>query len=261
MKTVFSLSLLVVLLGCTRPSGRSGGDTVRVLTYNIHHANPPSKPEFIDLEAIARVIKNDQPDIVMVQEVDVRTRRSGQVDEAEKLAQLTGLQAYFVKAIDHDGGEYGVALLSKFPLHNQRRYPLPLDSQKPGEPRVLGTAELKLPSGRSITVACTHLDAQRGPASRVLQAKEIARILKAVPMPVILAGDLNDTPESETLRILNQSLQSTCKDCAPTIPVENPRKTIDFILTGGPWKVMEHRVIQETYASDHLPVRATLSLP
>jgi len=50
---------------------------LRVLCYNIHHANPPSRPNIIDLDAIANVIKKEQPHLVALQEVDVFTERSG----------------------------------------------------------------------------------------------------------------------------------------------------------------------------------------
>ena len=53
------------------------GDTLSILTYNIHHANPPSKPGLIDVDAIAAVIVKLRPDVVALQEVDVYTNRSG----------------------------------------------------------------------------------------------------------------------------------------------------------------------------------------
>src|SRR5690606_7643924 len=87
--------------------------TVRVMSYNIHHAAPPSKPGVIDLDAIAAVIHAQQPDLVALQEVDVFTGRSGPFNQAEELGKRTGMSAHFFKAIDHDGGEYGLAILSK----------------------------------------------------------------------------------------------------------------------------------------------------
>src|SRR5688572_15097627 len=74
--------------------------TLRVLSYNIHHANPPSKPGQIDLDAVARVITEHQPDLVALQEVDSFTGRSGAFNQAAELGKRTGLSAYFFKAID-----------------------------------------------------------------------------------------------------------------------------------------------------------------
>lgn len=247
MKRLF---LLAALLTTSELSAQ------KILCYNIHHANPPSKPGVIDLEAIASVIRKSEADIVFLQEVDVKTRRSGSVDEAAKLGELTALHAAFFKAIDHDGGEYGVAILSKYELKNPQTIALPLDPASPGEPRVLGLAEVQLPGKRNVVLACTHLDAQRGPVSRNLQAAEIVSRLKGEKRPVILAGDLNDTPESQALATIVQAgFTASCTECPFTIPEKIPTHTIDFILTrGGKWKIKKHEVVAETYASDHRPV-------
>lgn len=91
----------------TKP-GKSNSIKIKVFTYNIHHANPPSKVGLIDLPAIAKVINESKADIVGLQELDVHTTRSGrELDEAVELGRLTGMHHYFVKAIDYAGGEYG----------------------------------------------------------------------------------------------------------------------------------------------------------
>ncbi|ULT41286.1 endonuclease/exonuclease/phosphatase family protein [Niabella defluvii] len=83
----------------------------------------------IDLEAVADAIKKERPDVVALQEVDINTGRSGKVNQAAQLALKTGLKSfYFAKAIDHDGGDYGVAILSKYPLSDMKTYRLPMDS-------------------------------------------------------------------------------------------------------------------------------------
>src|SRR5688572_12746619 len=78
---------------------------LRVLTYNIHHAEGTDGK--LDLARIARVIHEQQPDLVALQEVDVKTRRTGGVDQAAELAKLTGMHVAFGKGIDFQGGEYG----------------------------------------------------------------------------------------------------------------------------------------------------------
>jgi endonuclease/exonuclease/phosphatase family metal-dependent hydrolase len=269
-RIVVGLSIGLLLAGgCAKksalPTTASGlslaSGSIRVLCYNIHHANPPAQPAVIDLDAIASVIRAAAPDVVMLQEVDVHTRRSGStVDEAAELGKKTGMTAYFVKAIDHDGGDYGVAILSKYTMTNRRRIPLPTDASTKGEPRVLGLADIKLPGKKIVTLACTHLDAQRAPINRHLQAAEIARLLKQETQPVILAGDFNDTPDSETLRLVKDVVQLSCTTCEPTIPVNQPTKTIDFVTfrPEGSFRVIEQKVIPEREASDHLPVMAVL---
>ncbi len=95
----------------------SKGQTIKIMTYNIRHASPPSHPDKIDVDTVAGVIKKYQPDIVALQEVDVNTGRSGkQLHEAQVIAEKTGLQASFGKAIDFSGGAYGIAILTKYPI-------------------------------------------------------------------------------------------------------------------------------------------------
>jgi endonuclease/exonuclease/phosphatase family metal-dependent hydrolase len=237
-------------------------EELRVLCYNIHYANPPTKPGFIDLDAIARVIKNENPDVVALQEVDVNIGRSGRIDEARLLAEKTGMKAYFfAKAIDHDGGDYGVAILSKFDLLETQNYPLPDDRSTKPEPRVLATARMKTPGGFEFIFATTHLEVRRE-ENRLLQVEEIGKIVNATLLPVVIAGDFNAKPDSEVIRRMDKVFKRTCDPCAPTIPVINPNRAIDYIAfrPENRFRVLQHKVIQETYASDHLPVFAVLQI-
>src|SRR5687767_4215097 len=168
------LSIFFAACSSTKPVGSSG--EITVMTYNIHHANPPSKPNFIDLDAIAAAINKEKPDIVMLQEVDVNTGRS-KLNEASLLAEKTKMNFYFAKAIDHDGGDYGVAILSRYSLSNGTTHKLPTLAGTNGEPRVLATANITV-NGKKITIACTHLDAQRSDTNRVLQINAIMDILQ-----------------------------------------------------------------------------------
>ncbi|PST85283.1 endonuclease/exonuclease/phosphatase [Pedobacter yulinensis] len=233
------------------------------MSYNIHHANPPSKPDSIDLEAIARVIAAQKPDVVALQEVDVRTGRSGKIDEAALLASNLKMHVYFAKGIDHDGGDYGVAILSKYPFAKTEKHALPHNDDPKAEPRVLALTEIRLPGKRTILFACTHLDAQRNHENRVMQVKAINTLLKDQKLPVVLAGDLNAEPGSEPINLLDEVFTRSCTDCAPTIPVVNPRKTIDHIafVKNNKISVRSHDVIAESYASDHLPVVSVLTIP
>lgn len=253
------LSIFFAACSPTKHVGSSG--EIIVMTYNIHHANPPSKPNFIDLDAIAAVINKEKPDIVMLQEVDVNTGRS-KLNEASLLAEKTKMNFYFAKAIDHDDGDYGVAILSRYSLSNGTTHKLPTLAGTNGEPRVLATANITV-NGKQLTIACTHLDAQRSDTNRVLQINAIMDILKKEQNPVILAGDLNATPGSTVINTLDQFFKRSClQNCAFTIPQDNPRSEIDFITIrpAAAFAIQSHRVIDEKYASDHLPVIATLSL-
>lgn len=262
------LTIAVIVLAIAGCSGErvltkhaNKQDTLKVLTYNIHHANPPSRPGTIDLDAIARVINEQQPDFVALQEVDVHTGRSGRdVHEANVLAAKTGMYSFFAKAIPYDGGEYGIAVLSRYPVKKGEAYALPSVPGVKAEPRALCTVTVTLPDGRPVTVASTHLDVTKSDSNRILQTKEIVRILGKAGTPVILAGDMNAREGSTAINILDSTFIRTCRDCPFTIPVENPARAIDFIMytPAAAFRVLRHQVISERYASDHLPVQATL---
>ncbi len=246
----------------TSPAGYDG--TLRVLTYNIHHANPPSTTTTIDVNAIANAIKQQNPDLVALQEIDVNTTRSGTtLNEAAELGRLTGLKYYFAKAIDYGGGEYGVAILSKYTMESTKNTPLPTAAGTNGEPRTLATAVITLPDGKKILFAATHLDAQSADTNRVLQVNRIVEILQQEQLPVIIGGDFNAVPGTRVINALDAAFTRTCvTNCGFTIPVINPNKTIDFIAfrPSNKFKVVEHKVIDEKYASDHLPVLAVLQV-
>jgi endonuclease/exonuclease/phosphatase family metal-dependent hydrolase len=238
------------------------GRSIKVLSYNIHHSNPPSRPDVIDLEAIAKVIRSSEAEIVGLQEVDIYTSRSGaDLHMAKELAEMTDMPYfYFSKGIDYQGGEYGTAILSKHPLSETNTILLP--AEEGTEQRTISVATVTLEDGLLYQFANTHLDFSSA-SNALSQAKKIVSYFENSDTPLILVGDFNSTQDSPPIRLLDTDFTRSCKnDCSPTIPVINPKKTIDFIMYKGSddFTVRSHQVIQETYASDHLPVMAELVL-
>jgi endonuclease/exonuclease/phosphatase family metal-dependent hydrolase len=231
------------------------------MAYNVHHCNPPAQPGVIDIGAIADVINQQKPDLVALQEIDVNTMRSGNFNQAEELAKKTGMKYFFGKAIDYEGGEYGVAILSKYDISDMIVHKLPTQEGSNGEPRVLTTAKVNLP-GAVIRFGSTHLDAQKADTNRKLQIREINKIAAEETLPFIIAGDFNAIPGSETIVELDKSFTRTCQHCDPTIPIKNPIKAIDFIgfSPSTKFNVVQTQVINDTKASDHLPVIADIKL-
>jgi endonuclease/exonuclease/phosphatase family metal-dependent hydrolase len=257
---IWAIAFFVAACSPKVTKNNKGAFALKIMTYNIHHAGPPSKPDFIDVDAVAAAISREHPDLVALQEVDRLTKRSGSIDEAKLIAGKTGMHYRFFKAIDHDGGDYGLAILSRYPINNEATLNLPQVMK--GEKRILAYADINLSNGTSIVFADTHLDAQRADSNRVVQIQAIMSALSLYKKPVILCGDLNSEPSAKTIALLDHQFKRSCTaDCGATIPVINPKKTIDFIaLKNATWPVMEHRVIDETYASDHRPVVATYQI-
>jgi endonuclease/exonuclease/phosphatase family metal-dependent hydrolase len=211
------------------------------------------------MDAVAKVINNAQPDLVALQEIDVHTERSGtQVNQAKELGRLTGMYSFFAKTIDFQGGEYGIAILSKYPLIATQVLALPMDHNSGGEPRAVAAVVVEPVEGFKITFVSAHLDVQE--ENSALQIHAIVDYTQDMDAPVILAGDFNAEPGSYVVQALDKVFQRTCAGCPFTAPEINPIQTIDHIsfTPKGAFDVVQHEVIKELYASDHLPVFAVL---
>lgn len=250
------LILMGFLCGCaaTPPSMR-----ITVLTYNIHHSEDANGQS--NLDAVASIINTFRPDLVALQEVDSKTTRVQGLDLAAELSQRTGMAGRFGKAMDYAGGEYGNAVLSRLPILAATTHPLPATAGV--EPRAALETEIRLPDGRSLRFVSTHLDHQSNPENRKAQAARLRDLFADSPLPIILAGDLNDTPDSETLALLVGEWSDTGRtNPLPTCPADNPKRKIDYILfkPSDCWRIVETRVVDEKVASDHRPVLAVLEL-
>lgn len=231
-----------------------------VMSYNVRHCSPPSNPDFIDVESIAKIIKDSGAEIVGLQEIDVNNERSGKnLDQAARLAELTGMNFYFSKSIDYRKGAYGTAILSKYPISEQKTIKLPM--KEGTEQRTLSMLTVALPDGQKIKVGNTHLD-YTADANALAQAEVIVDIFKDENLPVFLTGDFNVVQSSETFTYLSKFYKSSCEvNCPGTIPADTPRKAIDFVLYSA-FKNIEvrmHEVLHQPTASDHRPVLAKFS--
>jgi endonuclease/exonuclease/phosphatase family metal-dependent hydrolase len=231
-----------------------GQTRLRILSYNIHHGEGMDGK--LDLARIAAVIQSAAPDLVALQEVDVGAERTGRVDQALELARLTGMHVLYGATMPFQGGQYGNALLSRWPAAGFRNHALPVTPGR--EPRAILDAEFRHPA--TFRILATHFDITR--PDRLSAVEALSRMAPpADSAPAILLGDLNDTPDSPVLEgLFSQGWRSAVAGF--TIPVREPRRQIDFILyrPAGRWKVSEQRVLDERAASDHLPVLAVLEL-
>jgi len=263
-------SLLAFVAGCVSTH------TLRVMTYNIHHGR--GTDGVIDLERIANVIREHDPDVVALQEVDKCTRRTGGRDVAFRLGKLTGMHALFGTAMPYDGGEYGEALLTRWKPTAVETWPLRADPER--EPRAALVATFIAGAGSapgkaggetedqpappvSFAVIATHLDHLRDPSSRIMQIEDIIAEAKGIDGPVILMGDLNAEPDTAEI----QMLLADWRDAAganpqPTFPSDDPDIRIDYVFVRPPgdWRVLRTQVVEETIASDHRPLLAILQM-
>jgi endonuclease/exonuclease/phosphatase family metal-dependent hydrolase len=234
---------------------------LRVMTYNIFAGNDLDRQS--NLGRVASLIDSLGLDIVFLQEVDRRTARSGDVDQAAIIAERTGLHVIFGSAMDFDGGEYGNAILSRWPVHSSRAVPLGAQTAAtPGaqaaEPRtllhvVVGT------TGGTLHLLNTHLDHREAPAARHAQLLELlAYVADAVPRhePVIFGGDLNARPHTPEVRALALLFSDAWPACGAgdgyTFRSDRPDRRIDYIMLAG--LRCSRAWVPDTQLSDHRPV-------
>lgn len=255
------ICLLLFTVGLFANVSICQSQVIRVMSFNIHHGNPPEENGKIALDAIVKTIRESKATIVALQEVDVHTKRSGNINEAQILADQLGMYVFFAKAINYDDGEYGLAILSKYPLSDEKIYPLSLKADANAEPRILQTVTLTLPNQKKLKFANTHLDVLHT-GNRELQAAEITAIAKTETLPMLIAGDWNATLGSKTLQIMDAFFTRTCITCPITCPEDGLDGAIDFIAFGkkSPFKILSYKVLEEVKASDHYPIIAELML-
>ena len=212
----------------------------------------------LDLARQAAFIKKVDPDAVFLQEVDVKTKRTGGVDQSVEMGKLTGMEVTFGKAMDFGGGEYGNAILTKAKPVASKVIPLAGGT----EPRAALEVQIKDAHGLSadgmVTLVCVHLDHQVA-ASREAHAKQLAKDYGEKPGTVIFGGDLNSEPGSAPLKVFAAPWIVAKKQGAQTLtcPCPQPRNEIDFLLvkpSATALTLPRYEVLQETAASDHLPV-------
>ena len=233
---------------------------IKVLSFNILHG-ATTKGDF-DLNIIAKVITDADPDFVALQEVDYKTNRAKKYDLVTELGWITNMTPLFGRAMYFDGGEYGEGILSKYTFMQTRNVALPFT---PGnEPRAALEITTVLSSGDTIAFVGTHLDHLEDEKDRVAQVKKINEAFSTNKYPTILAGDLNAIPGSIPINILEEIWAASYdkENPKPTFPSDNPQFKIDYVMhhPKNRWKILKTEVIQDTVASDHCAYLVTLEL-
>ncbi|SHF95548.1 Metal-dependent hydrolase, endonuclease/exonuclease/phosphatase family [Mariniphaga anaerophila] len=250
-----TMLLMVLFAASCKPTSTH---KLKVMSYNIHTGKDANNED--QLMKIAAFIKETGADIVGLQEVDSVCYRSGQVDQAKVLAKYTGMNYAFVRHFAFQGGSYGQALLSKYPITEVKNHRLPIFPDSINETRAFLTAQITLPTKNKWMVGVAHLD-YRNSDSRIRQAELINEIYKSSDMPCILTGDMNAEPGTKEISILLENFQNTQPDDSHTFPTVNPIKKIDYILVGKSERidVIDKKVYHVNY-SDHLPIISVINI-
>src|SRR5216684_3383007 len=234
--------------------------TLRVMTYNIHVCVGMDKK--LDLPRIAAVINAQHPDLVGLQEVDRGVTRTQRIDEIAELSKLTRMDYAFAFNLRYQGGQYGVAILSRLPIRatDHRLYQNTREAERRGFIR----AEVNV-GRRTVNFVTTHLDYQYEDG-RLFEARQLLSALKDLKSPLIVVGDFNDIPAGQAYQLMRYQFgdawtENRAADEGFSYPADKPAKRIDYIFFRSTDRVRTKRAwIVNTLASDHVPVVADLKI-
>lgn len=262
--TTLTVALVAAVVGlATVPAVPAAGTvtspdgTLRIATFNVRMGYDLDGR--FDPAAIAAVLRDEQVDVVVLNEVDRGWLLNGGHDVLRLLAaDLEMPQVQFGPAADD---VWGNAVLSRFPLRDARVEPLPRGGA--AMHRSLVSVVVEVGADRYLGLVGTHLHhVTDQPAIRLTQARAVAAEasrLRARGLPVAVLGDLNaaeGTPELEPLDWLVDAVPGG----APTFPADVPLVQLDHILVSEDL-IVEQPTIPQVAVSDHLPVIVTLHTP
>ena len=236
--------------------------TLRIMTYNVHSC--VGMDGKILPERIARVISQHRPDIIALQELDLKRRRTGGMDQPHIIAKELEMIYYFHANIRIEEEYYGSAVLSRYPMRMIKSEKLPGLNHKPRlEPRGAIWCAVDL-GDRELHFINTHLGLNGD--ERLAQAKVLCgpQWLEHPECrgPVVLSGDFNALPLSPVCRQIRQKL----KDAQVAVEGHIPRATwfshvplgrIDHVFVSPDIEVVRVEVSStdlERGSSDHLPL-------
>ena len=265
-RIAFYIAPVLVLAALAVPAARHptsfapAKKTIRVMTYNIHVGVGMDKK--LDLQRIADVINAEHPDLVGLQEVDRGVKRTEGKDEIAELAKLTSMNYAFAHNLDYQGGQYGVAILSRFSLQktDHRKY----ENLREAERRGMIRAQFEF-AGRTVNFVTTHLDYQHEDG-RVFETEQLLKFLEGVAGPLIVVGDFNDGPAGGAYKLMQTKftdgwVAAKTKETGLSYPADKPAKRIDYIFTRQLDRIRTRKAwLVNTLASDHLPVVADIEI-
>jgi len=238
----------------------------RLLPYNTHKGFGGIDRRYRP-ERIAETIAHCQPDLVLLQEVDEGASRSNHHRQVDWLGDALGLphRAYQANVRLRQGGHYGNAILSRFPLQDVRDLDLTVPLKKPRR-ALIAHCRLHV-DGHVRTMLVFNFHLGLAGYERVIQLRRFlnSEVLKHSHQdtPVVAAGDFNDVWGTLGRRLLLPVGFQSAARRIKTFPAILPVRPLDRIFFRGDLQ-LDHSFASRTktaqYASDHLPMVADFAL-
>jgi endonuclease/exonuclease/phosphatase family metal-dependent hydrolase len=246
------LGLLAVagaLLSAPRPAAPVEASTLRIMTYNIQQGYSQDGQRNYDGQLA--LIREQDPDILGLQECDTNRIANGNADLVRYLADRLDMYSYYGPKVVP--GTFGVALLSKYPLQNvQTTYHFSEREQE-------ATVEAQIVVGeRSFDLYVTHL-ASEDDAENLAQTRELLGMVQGMENAIVI-GDFNFRPDTEQYRITTELLKDVWLLRWPggiTDQGIDPARRIDHIFVSPGMRVLDSQYLTGQQ-SDHPALTATI---
>lgn len=201
-----------------------------------------------NLSMLADKIRESGVDVCALQEVDRGAARSSGVDMPERLSAMTDLHHhYFIKIRDFQGGEYGTAILSRFPIIAAETRNFDVKIAKQGTS--CGYAVLDV-DGTPVTVWNTHLSVESEDANTdtlTCLSSILRDFLADHPEGFLCCGDFNTVPSKVAAYIPFVRLSHD------GLITYSDKASIDHILSAGKCRTSSPRIFDTQYdgTTDH----------
>jgi endonuclease/exonuclease/phosphatase family metal-dependent hydrolase len=238
---------------------------LRILTWNIHKCIGGVDRRY-EPKRTADTIAHYAPDILLLQEVDKGVRRSNGDHQVDVLGELCGYphRTWYPNVRVRGGGEYGNAILSRFPLDDVRNIDLTVAPKK--RRSVLHAVARVRDDDHTRVVHVFNMHLGLAQYERRIQ---LGTFLDSHPFhglhhdtPVIVGGDLNDVWGNLGSLLTPSGFRGTTR--APrTFPAWGPLRALDSIYVRGRLE-LQHLTRGEIdlakRASDHRPLIADVEM-
>jgi endonuclease/exonuclease/phosphatase family metal-dependent hydrolase len=261
-------------VSCTgTPPSLVPGQALKVMTWNVQYLAgkryvfwndlaqgndeaPTLEDMAFSLDEVARVIRDEQPDVVLLQELDDGAKASDYQDQLKLLQErVADLYPCSASAFDwkaefvpdsHIFGSVGrqLATLSRYRIEHAERLQLPVASanfiSRQFQPKdALLATKLPLSDGGQLTVFNTHLERARQPDDTLqAQVSAVAKVLdkyESQGLPWLIGGDFNLLPLGQYRRLSAEQRTPYSADSElhllwdkyPMIPTNNEASGID----------------------------------
>jgi len=269
------------------------GQNLNLITWNVHGFGGEREIRGAVRPEVIEYLSGENPDVICLQEFRIHEAEFAPI--IRKMARQWGLPYHFEKdyyKTDRHSGINGIATFSKFPVvktgslelmskkcfgiytdlvlqkDTVRLFNVHLASLRLGQKDIDFYYQLKNTETQNVDLKAGLFSIlKKLKLAFNIRASETDKLLSTIrqsPYPVIVCGDLNDSPFSYTYRQLTMSLSDAYREAGEglfgsTYDGAMPNYRIDFIFYDNHMKAFSYKKL-DVHFSDHYPISGLIML-